>query len=354
MEISTEIASDYLRLMTVQVSADEVLHALNTGIHDFFARTGARPLGEDEDLGQAIIDRFGEDRADMARSNIVINYLLPLALDEVGLTPACSPIPVDPAAPELGKMYMFLTKVYITPAMELSSYDAPKAVVKRVRISGRDVDNQLMALAKEFATIEFDPTTGEQIETLPVINDEWVRDVFPDDDVNTAHELRSMVRQALEVASQDDLEQEKVAAAIKTLGRRLVGEVPQEIVDIIAADMFAGINEEALGSGRFLELELRQNGMTLDQYKAELAEQARANVIEGIVMDAIYRHFEMDITEADVEATIQGIASTAEAMYREEALANLRAMADSAAIQEVARRMKASQWIADNAIITVA
>lgn len=354
MKVSAVGASEYKYLMSVEASSAEVNQCLVDGVADFLARVGAKPMEPGETLDQALVNRFGEDHADMARANIVINSLLPLALNQADLLPACSPIPLDPAFPEAGKTYSFDAEVYVLPEMELENYDAPKAVVKKVRISGRDIDNQLYAIAHEFATVEKDPETGIEAEQLPSITDEWVRDIFPDESVNTAKELRAFVRTALEAAAEQDLEQEKVNAAVAVMGRRLVGEVPEEIVQIMAADMLAQVQEDAINNGQILEIALRDAGSSLESFKAEIAEQARATVVENLVMDAIFRHFEMELSPQDIELTIQGIASTADPENLEEAYENLRTMADSPAVLEVARRMKAGQWVAENAEVTVA
>ncbi|MDD6651151.1 MAG: trigger factor [Eggerthellales bacterium] len=354
MKAIAEKASDYKYLLNVTASAAEVSQCLVDGIDNFLARVGARPLGENETIEDALVNRFGEDHAPEARANVVINSLLPLALNETGLLPACSPIPVDPAFPEAGKPYSFTAEVYVMPQLELENYDAPKAVVHKIRISGADVDRQLYALAAEFAVTEKDPETGIESESLPSITDEWVRDVFPDSEVNTTKELRAFVRTALEAAADQELEQEKVNAAVAVMGRRIQGDIPEEIVQILAADMLAQVQEDAINNGQILELALKEAGSSLEAYKAEIAEHARETVIENLVMDAIFRHFDMEITPADLELTLQGIASTAEPEYMEEALQNLRAMADSPAVLEVARRMKAGQWVAENAIITIA
>ena len=103
MKAIAEKASDYKYLLNVTASAAEVSQCLVDGIDNFLARVGARPLGENETIEDALVNRFGEDHAPEARANVVINSLLPLALDETGLLPACSPIPVDPAFPEAGK-----------------------------------------------------------------------------------------------------------------------------------------------------------------------------------------------------------------------------------------------------------
>lgn len=354
MKVSAEKASDCKYLMSVEASAAEVTQCLVNGVDEFFARVGTRPMEEGETLENALVTRFGEDHAPMARANIVINSLLPLALNEAGLLPACSPVPLDPDFPEANKPYAFKAEVFVLPELELDSYEAPKAVVRKVRISGSDVDRQLYAIAAEFATTEVDPKTGIESEQLPSITDEWVRDVFPDEKVNTTKELRALVRSALEEAAARDLEQEKVNAAVASLGRRLQGDIPEEIVAVLAADMLAQVQEDAINNGQILELSLKEAGSSLEEYKAQIIEQARATVVENLVMDAVYRHFAMELTAEDMELTLQGIASTAEPEHMEEALENLRAMADSPAVLEVARRMKAGQWVAENAIITIA
>ena len=349
-------ASESRYLIFVETEAPETDAAIREGVPMFLDRVHASQLGEDEDLHEGLVKRFGEERADQALSDAVMNYLLPLALRNLELEPACSPVPVGEPTPHVGEPFSFEANVYVLPQMELSDYETPvSASVERSYTTESEIDQQLLALAAHFSTVGESELTGNQVRTMPAIDDEWVAAVYPVPGINTVEDLRAQLRNRLDTYKESDFENRKVNAAVAALSQRLEGEAPQEIVDIIAKDMIADVEEEVLAEqGKVLDTVLKEQKIKREDFDRAMYDRARDSVREGLTMDAVFRHEGMEVTDGDIEDAIRRISANAgdEAAVLQ-AQTNLREMGRTPELVEVARRLKAGQWIADHAQITV-
>lgn len=349
----SELAPNKVKLVA-EASVEEADRALSDGVDVFLARVGAKPLAEGESPLEAMKVRFGEERAERALSDAAINYLLPFALEQEKLIPACSPLPEESPMPKPGEPFAFTVTVFTRPELELSSYEPPEIVVQREHTSEREIDDQILAIAKQATTTEDNAVTGMPQPVTPAITDTWVAENFPVKDINTVAELRAQIKRMLEAMKESDMEREKVNASVSKLAERLVGEVPAEIIETMKKDMIAGIEEELLSNeGKMLDVVLKDQGITREQFDESMETRARATLMEGLTMDAVFRHENLEITDEDVEDTIQAISSTADPSDREAAAQRLRDMGRTPAIEEVAKRMKAGTWIAQHAKITI-
>lgn len=349
-------ASESRYLIFVETEAPETDAAIREGVPMFLDRVHASQLGEGEDLHEGLVKRFGEERADQALSDAVMNYLLPLALRNLELEPACSPVPVGEPTPHAGEPFSFEANVYVLPQMELSDYETPVSVsVERSYTTESEIDQQLLALAAHFSTVGESELTGNQVRTMPAIDDEWVATVYPVPGINTVEDLRAQLRNRLDTYKESDFENRKVNAAVAALSQRLEGEAPQEIVDIIAKDMIADVEEEVLAEqGKVLDTVLKEQKIKREDFDRAMYDRACDSVREGLTMDAVFRHEGMEVTDGDIEDAIRRISANAgdEAAVLQ-AQTNLREMGRTPELVEVARRLKAGQWIADHAQITV-
>ena len=356
MKTQKSQASESRYLIAVETTGEETDAAIRAGVPQFLDRVHASQLSEGEGLREGLVKRFGEERADKALSDAVMNYLLPLALRDLELEPACSPVPVGEPTPRAGESFSFQANVYVLPEMELSDYDTPISVtVERTYTTESEIDQQLLALAAHFSMLEKSELTGNEVRNMPTIDDEWVATVYPVPGINTVEDLRAQLRHRLEAYKESDFENRKVNAAVAALSQRLEGEAPQEIVDIIAKDMIADVEEEVLAEqGKVLDTVLKEQKIKREDFDRAMYDRARDSVLEGLTMDAVFRHEGMDVMDDDIEDAIRRIAGNAgdEAAVLQ-AQSSLREMGRTPELVEVARRLKAGQWIADHAQVTV-
>ncbi|MGI6591009.1 MAG: trigger factor [Eggerthellaceae bacterium] len=356
MNTDKEQQNESRYLITVELSADETDTAIKEGVPLFLERVQSMPLEEGEDLYSGLERRFGEERSGRALADAVINYVLPKALGQIGLEPACSPVPLQERTPEAGKPYSFQARVYVLPIAELSDYETPVEVsVKRTYTTEDEIDQQLMALAVHFATEEKSELTGNEVRSVPTIDDEWVATVYPLPDINTVHDLRAQVRNRLDQMKEEEFENQKVNAAVAALSERLGDADIDEIVQIVGKDMIANIEEEIIANeGKILDVALKEQKIKREDFDRAMFERARDSVREGMTMDAVFRHENMEVTDEDLEDAIQRITSGAESPEQAlEAQVSLREQGRSPELVQVARRLKAGKWIGDHARVTV-
>lgn len=356
MKTEKEQQSEFRYLITVELTASETEDAINEGVPAFLERVQSMPLEADEDLYEGLVRRFGDERADRALADAVINYVLPKALRQLDLEPACSPVPLQEQPPMKGEAYAFQARVYVLPEAEIADYDTPVEVtVMRSYTTEDEIDQQLMALAVSFASEEESALTGNEVRTVPTIDDAWVKTVYPLPDINTVHDLRAQIRSHLDRLKEEEFENQKVNAAVAALATRLSCGPIDEIVEIIGRDMIASIEEEILAhEGKILDVALKEQKISREDFDRAMFERARNSVREGLTMDAVFRHEGMEITADDLEDTIQRITSGAQTLEEAmEAQAALREQGRSPELVQVARRLKAGRWIGDHARVTI-
>lgn len=355
MQTAKKQVSDSCYLITVELTADETDKAIEEGVPQFLDRVQSMQLEEGESLHDGMVRRFGAERADRALADAVINHVLPAALNEAGLEPACSPVPLEEPTPQQGQPYAFRANVYVLPPVELSDYDTPVQVtVKRSFTTEDEIDQQLLALAAHFSTIEQSTLTGNDVRNIPTIDDNWVKNVYPVPFINTLADLRAQLRNHLDAQKNEEFENQKVNAAVNELSKRLEGEPPEEIVDIIFKDMVANIEEDVLANeGKILNVVLKEQKIKREDFERGIRQRARESVLKGMTMDAVFRHEDMEIADDDLEAAIQkmtvGNGDEGQVLQAQTAL---REMGRTPELVEVARRLKAGQWIADHAQVT--
>lgn len=355
MQTEKKQVSDSCYLITVNLTPDETAQAVKEGVPEFLERVQSMPFEEGEELRAGLVRRFGDERADRALADAVINHVLPAALRQTGLEPACSPVPLEEPTPQESQPYAFQAHVYVLPQVELSDYDTPVEVtVKRFYTTEDEIDQQLLALAAHFSTVSQSPLTGNDVRNIPTIDDEWVAKVYPVPFINTVDDLRAQLRTHLDAQKSDEFENQKVNAAVSVLSQRLQSQPPEEIVQIVFKDMVANIEESVLANeGKILNVVLKEQKIKREDFDRGILDRARESVREGMTMDAVFRHEGMDVTDDDIEQAIQrmtvGNGDEAEVM---QAQAALREMGRTPELVEVARRLKAGQWIGAHANVT--
>lgn len=355
MQTEKKKVSDSCYLITVNLTADETDKAIEEGVPAFLERVQSMPFEEGEELHAGLVRRFGDERADRALADSVINYVLPAALRDLELEPACSPVPVEEPTPQKGQPYSFQANTYVLPQVELSDYETPVSVtVKRFFTTEDEIDQNLLALAAHFSTIEQSPLTGNDVRNMPTIDDEWVAKVYPVPFINTVADLRSQIRTRLDAQKDEEFENQKVNAAVAALSARLEGEPPTEIVNIIFKDMVANIEESVLANeGKILNVVLKEQKIKREDFDRGILQRARESVLEGMTMDAVFRHEGMEITDEDIEQAIQRMtAGAGDEGQVLQAQTALREMGRTPELVEVARRLKAGQWIGEHANVT--
>jgi trigger factor len=183
---------------------------------------------------------------------------------------------------------------------------------------------------------------------LPPLDDEFAASVGGFD---TYEEYRADVREKLDSAKATGHAHRVETAVLGVLTERLEGEVPEEMVESRAASMTREFFENLESRGISLQQYVEATGAQPDQIQADLKEQAAVRVREELALEALFRAKGFEVTAADVEEAIAGIAG-----HEGEDAAKLRESLGASGTLPILREQimhrKAIEWLMENTVVT--
>jgi len=351
MEVTKLGSENHFVELRVHAYAGEVHRAFHEGLEAFIETYNLEGLDGDTPE-EKIVNAVGEDQAQDVISQAVIGHLIPFALDEAGVIPmATSRIEAD-SDPQHNEEFEFTVKVLAKPSYELSNYDPVEvSVPARGEVTEADIDQQVAMLAEQYAIVKVNPETGEQEIIPPEITDEWVvANLSKEANLYTVAELRQQFREASEKVREQDFEQSKTAAVLAEYAKRFEGEITPEMVEAMTTDMFETFKADVQHGGTTMMEYMHEQRTDEKQIRAALAMQAEAQIKQGLVLDAIYRHEKLRIEMKDLRNMIKSMApdkdeqDTYDLMQKTGRLFLLR---------EGTERMKAADWAVEHATINI-
>lgn len=335
--------------LAITASPEEVNKAFTDGLDVFIEQFQLGGL-EGETSLQKIYNAMSPEEARDAVSSAVISYLIPFALDEANIIPMTSSSVDAPSDPVEGKEFTFNVTILAKPEFELTSYEPVEvSVLAPLDVTEQDIDLQIHMLASQFATVKVDPETGEEETIIPEVTDEWVETNLKGMGVENVEQLRVQFRATSEKVKEEQLDSAKANAVMAAYAERFDGEVAAKMVDAMTTDMLEGFKMELAQQGKTLMDFMLEQKTDEKQIRASLATQAEAQLIQGFVLDAVFRHEGLELTVDDLKRTLSAMAPGQE----EDVFDQMQNSGRAFLLKEGAARMKAADWIMDNATITV-
>lgn len=150
MKITQKKLDDGRLLIDAVASTAEVTQAL-TNAHLMFAQQmGLRPE-KDKTVAQVAEERLGIKDLDTTVQNQAVEYLVPFAVDKVGIIPAYPPLPQPKTALKRGQTFQFAITLDPKPDYELESYEPVEITVPALVIDEKEVDSQISQVAERYA-----------------------------------------------------------------------------------------------------------------------------------------------------------------------------------------------------------
>ena len=183
----------------------------------------------------------------------------------------------------------------------------------------------------------------------PELTDEWVAAHVPG--CKTVGEFRENVR--ARVSEQVAIEHRHYVnyVAASELAKRFEGHIPDVAYEAMRDELQLQFDQEAAQLGLTREEYMKQQGADEQQYSVRMVLQIRERLAQSIALDAYARHFELDVTEADLDEFFKASASPG-------AGAELRRQMEGSGrmylVYEGARRLKANDHLVAHAHITPA
>ena len=285
-----------------------------------------------------IIDNaLGKDAVRASVADEVVNGLSPIAIDEKGLFPISKPeFAEEPGLVEDGKEYSYTFTIECKPEAELtiamkSTDDKGEAIeslsteerpytmgagllpeefeeklvgLKKGQTAEFDLDMPanppvlLRALKDKTEKIHFDvEVKAVRKKILPEVTDEWVKETLGFENVE---ELRTRLAESLTAQKKSMLPGLKERACLNKLIERMDVEVPAAMAEAAEANLLQELFQQLQASGMSFDAYLQQMGLKAENFKDDIKLQAADNVKQDLALDAWARHFDMQVSDADV------------------------------------------------------
>ena len=135
-------------------------------------------------------------------------------------------------------------------------------------------------------------------KTIPQLTDGWVRKYQPS--FTSAAEFRAHVEQELSAQFGAMTEQEKNQRAVHALSERFSGHIDDVFYEQMRAQLQAGYAQQAQAQGMTMQEFIQSQGMDENAFSMMLMMQTREMLVQGFCLDAWARHFELEVTDADL------------------------------------------------------
>jgi trigger factor len=181
-------------------------------------------------------------------------------------------------------------------------------------------------------------------KVLPEVDDDFAANVGG---FETADELREDIR--------TKLDQNKAAGHVRLierqarteLAKRLEGDIPEAMVQSMAAGMTDDFFETLQKRGYSIEQYVESTGASIEQIQEDIAGEARDRVRDELALEALFGAEGMDMTEGDIAEELSSIAES-EKISVEAAAQRLRDSGLMPLVKERVIHRKAVRWLMDN------
>ena len=134
-------------------------------------------------------------------------------------------------------------------------------------------------------------------KVLPEVTDEWAKDTLGFEDVA---DLKKRIAESIVQQKEDVLPRMKENQALQALAERLEGEVPEGMLEDSETSLLQDFFQQLQSQGVSFDAYLAQQGITADQFKQDVKQQAQDMAKQDLALDAWARHFDMTVTDEDV------------------------------------------------------
>lgn len=160
-------------------------------------------------------------------------------------------------------------------------------------------------------------------------------------------DIYTQVRRNINEEKAKELPHLKADRVIDKLVERLDGDVPIYYVDFVRQDVGREFMQNLERQGTNLQQWMLQNSIDGDKMKEDVLVEAARRAAIDCALDAVYRHDELEITDADVDAMFD---ESEEGRAAREEWERAHRMAD---VRKMARQQKTTDHLVDTAVVTI-
>ena len=194
--------------------------------------------------------------------------------------------------------------------------------------------------------VEYTATvTAVRIKELPELDDEWAKSLG--EDIDSLDKLKEKISEDLEQRVSTEADHIVRSQLMKKLLEGHPFEVPASLVDQQANFRLQSVVREMIGKG----IDPRSQQLDWEGARDELKGQAEEDVRASLLLERIAEEEKIDITDADIEAEIEAIA-TASRQSKEQVRAVLTKEGGERSIANRLRNRRAIDLLVENARVT--
>lgn len=176
-----------------------------------------------------------------------------------------------------------------------------------------------------------------KVKEVPALDDEFAKDAS---EFNTLEELRADVKAKLEQDAQNRADAEMRNALVEKVAANTEVEVPNTMIEAQIENMLMELNYQLQFQGLSLQQLLEMTGRSVDELKAERRADAEKLVKSSLVLEAIAKAENVEVSDEEFNAELEKMAS----MYNMEA-DKLRASLRDTDVEDIKGQIKIRKTI---------
>lgn len=179
---------------------------------------------------------------------------------------------------------------------------------------------------------------------LPALDDDFAKDVS---EYDTLDELKASIRKGMEENNDRQADQQVENDLIEQVVNGMQAEIPQAMYDSRVDELVRDFEYRLSQQGLKMDMYLQYMGMTMDQLRAQFADQAEKQVKMRLAMEAIVDKENIVTSDEEFDTEVQRIADA----YKMET-EKVKAIVDADAVKKDLAVNKAIDFVKEKANIT--
>ncbi len=204
----------------------------------------------------------------------------------------------------------------------------------------------LAALADKTSKITFDVEVKQVKEKiLPEVTDEWVKEKMGFDSLDA---MREIVAESITQQKSAMIPRIKENSTLIAVAERLEGEAPEAMCEESETSLLQDFFQQLQSQNQTFDSYLAQRGITSEQFREDIKQQACDMANQDLALDAWARHFDFEATDEDIDAEFERSGAEDPVARRQEWLE----AGQLYMVRQGIARAKAIQDLMDKAIVT--
>lgn len=145
-----------------------------------------------------------------------------------------------------------------------------------------------------------------RVKELPEIDDEFAQEVS---EFETLDEYKADIKERLLKEKEEDARKIKEDAVIQKIIEDAKMEIPDAMVEFQTEQLMDDFAQRMQAQGLSLQQYFQFSGMTEEQYRAQMKPRALQNIQSRLVLEAVAKAENLEVTQEDVDAEIQRMAN---------------------------------------------